>query len=349
MFKEILQKVVFENTVQSYVTSLAVFFAGLLAALVFRNFLLTRLQAYAEMTETTLDDFLVKILKMKLMPLFYFGALYVSVQNLVMPPFLSRGVDMLVIGILIILGIRFFVILVDYLLESQWIESEKSPGRKASLKKLVPVLNIMIWAVGVIFLMDNLGFKVSTIIAGFGIGGIAIAFAAQAVLGDLFSYLAILLDKPFEIGDFVIIDDFKGTIEHIGIKTTRIRSLGGEQLVLSNADLTDSRLKNYKRMQQRRIVFKLGVTYSTPIEKLREIPGIIKGIIEGIELTKFDRAHFCAFGDFSLDIETAFYVLSGEYAKYMDIQQEINLQIATEFEKLGIEFAFPTQTLHIEK
>jgi small-conductance mechanosensitive channel len=187
------------------------------------------------------------------------------------------------------------------------------------------------------------------VVAGLGIGGIAVALAAQAVLGDLFSYFSILMDRPFELGDFIIIDDYMGTIEHIGIKTTRIRSLGGEQLVFSNTDLTGSRIRNYKRMEQRRIVFRIGVVYQTPVEKLKEIPGIIKGIMDAIPEARTDRAHFASYGDSSLDFEIVYYVLTGDYNKYMDIQQEINLSLAEEFERRGIEFAYPTRTLFIEK
>jgi small-conductance mechanosensitive channel len=158
------------------------------------------------------------------------------------------------------------------------------------------------------------------------------------------------MDRPFETGDFIILgSDHLGTVEHIGIKTTRIRSLGGEQIVMSNSDLTSSRIKNYKRMQKRRVVFKLGVTYQTPADKLKEIPVIIKEIITGINDTTFDRAHFSGYGDFSLNIEIVYYVLSSDYNKYMDTQQAINLAIYEEFEKRGIEFAYPTQTLFVER
>jgi small-conductance mechanosensitive channel len=186
-------------------------------------------------------------------------------------------------------------------------------------------------------------------VAGLGIGGIAVALAAQAILGDLFSYFVIFFDRPFEIGDFIIIGDFMGSIEHIGIKTTRIRSLGGEQLVFSNTDLTNSRIRNYKRMEKRRVVFKLGIVYQTTTSQVKEVPGIIKTAIENVQDTVFDRAHFATYGDFSLDFEVVYYVLSGDYNKYMDIQQDINFEIKEEFEKRGIEFAYPTQTLFLEK
>lgn len=211
------------------------------------------------------------------------------------------------------------------------------------------IIKTILWGTGIFFLLDNLGFKISSIIAGLGIGGIAVALAVQNIFSDLFSYLAILLDKPFEIGDFIIINDYMGTIEHIGIKTTRIRSLSGEQIVFSNSDLTGSRVRNYKRMNQRRVVFTVGVTYDTTQEQLKQIPGIIEKAIKSIDKTRFDRAHFASFGDFSLNIETVYYVLDRDYNIYMDIQQKINLEIMAEFEKLGIEFAFPTQTIYLNK
>ena len=199
-------------------------------------------------------------------------------------------------------------------------------------------------------MLDNLGFEVSTVIAGLGIGGIAIALAAQAILGDLFSYFVIFFDRPFEIGDFVILpNEFMGTIEYIGIKTTRIRSLSGEQIVVANTDLTNSRIRNYKRMERRRVVFKLGVIYQTTSKQLAEIATIVKTIIENQSDTTFDRGHFQSYGDFSLNFEFVYYVLSGDYNKYMDTQQAINLKIYEEFEKRGIEFAYPTQTLFVSK
>ena len=187
------------------------------------------------------------------------------------------------------------------------------------------------------------------VVAGLGITGIAVALAAQTILGDLFNYFVILFDRPFKRGDFVIIDDFLGVIVHIGIKTTRIQSLWGEELVFSNTDLTSSRIKNYKKMEKRRVLFKLGVTYQTTSEQIKKIPQIIRGIIEKVEDTIFDRAHFQSYGDFSLDIESVYYVIGNDYNKYMDIQQQINFAIKEAFEKEGIEFAYPTRTLFINK
>lgn len=150
------------------------------------------------------------------------------------------------------------------------------------------------------------------------------------------------------VGDFIIVDDMMGTVEHVGLKTTRLRSLSGEQLIFSNTDLLQSRIRNYKRMYERRIVFKFGVLYDTPRDALGRLPGIVREIIESQDGVRFDRAHFFSFGDSSLDFEVVYYVLNADYNHYMDIQQAINLAMIDRFAELDVEFAFPTRTLHIE-
>ena len=197
--------------------------------------------------------------------------------------------------------------------------------------------------------MDNLGFDISAVIAGLGIGGIAIALAAQAILGDLFSYFVIFFDRPFEVGDFIVVGDKVGTVEYTGIKTTRIRALSGEQMVFSNTDLTNSRIHNFKKMERRRVVFSLGVIYQTTADQLEEIPKIVRGIIEKQNDTTFDRGHFKSYGDFSLNFEFVYFVIGSDYVKYMDTQQAINMEIYRTFEQKGIEFAYPTQTLFVSK
>jgi small-conductance mechanosensitive channel len=220
---------------------------------------------------------------------------------------------------------------------------------KKSLQGILTVVKFVIWGGAVIFLLDNMGFKVSAVLAGLGIGGVAVALAAQAVLKDLFSYFCILFDRPFVVGDFIIVGDYLGTIEHIGIKTTRIRSLSGEMLIFSNSDLTDSRVRNYKLMERRRVLFQLKVVYQTPLERVKEIPIMLAKIIKGVEGTVFDRAHFLSFGDFSLDFEVVYYVIGGDYNKYMDIQQQINFAVMREFAEKKIEFAYPSQTVFLQK
>ncbi len=206
---------------------------------------------------------------------------------------------------------------------------------------------VAVWSVAVLLMFSNLGIDVTALVAGLGIGGIAVALAAQNILGDLFASLAIILDKPFEAGDFIIVGDKMGTVERIGIKTTRIRSLTGEQLVVANADLLGSRVHNYKRMNERRAVFSIGVTYETPADKVEQLPDLMREIVESQDQVRFDRAHFKSFGDSALIFEIVYWVLIPDYNAFMDIQQAINLQILRRFEALGVEFAYPTQTVHL--
>jgi small-conductance mechanosensitive channel len=207
------------------------------------------------------------------------------------------------------------------------------------------VARVAVWAMVLLLTLDNLGVDITALVAGLGIGGIAVALALQNVLGDLLASLSIALDQPFVIGDFLIVGEHLGTVEYIGIKSTRLRSLTGEQIVMSNADLLSSRLRNYGRMYERRVVFTLGVTYETPRDKLREIAPLLRGIVEAQEGVRFDRAHFAKYGPYSLDFEVVYHVLSADFGRYMDAQQAINFRIHEAFEALGVQFAYPTQTL----
>jgi small-conductance mechanosensitive channel len=222
----------------------------------------------------------------------------------------------------------------------------KSAMRNA-LSLIEFAVRVTVWSVALLLIFENLGFDVTALVAGLGIGGIAVALAAQSVLGDLFSSLAIVLDRPFEVGDFIVFDNQSGTVEKIGIKTTRIRSLTGEQITCANSDLVKSRIHNFKRMHERRIVLVLGVTYDTPPGKLERIPGMVKEIVEAQDQTRFERAHFRSFGDSALEFESVYWVRSGDYAVYMDVQQAINFGILRAFEEEGIGFAFPTTTFDV--
>ncbi len=349
MLEEILSFTIGSNTVSRYFTSLVTFLILVIVIKIFRKTILRKLRSVTKKTKTTLDDFLVSLIDRIAIPIAYFAAFYVSVNMLVLPVVLSKLVGVTVAAILTIFVARLFTLLVSYGFDVYAAKAGKNEALKRSLAGILRVIKVVIWGLAIVFFLDNLGFKISTVIAGLGIGGVAVGLAAQAILKDLFSYFSILFDRPFEVGDFIIIDDYLGTVEYIGAKTTRIRSLSGEQLIFSNTDLTDSRVRNYKRMERRRVPFRIGVTYDTPLSKLKEIPAIIEGIIKSVPDTIFDRAHFFSYGDFSLIFEIVYYVIGSDYNKYMDIQQEINLKIKEEFEKGGIEFAYPTQTLYLHK
>jgi len=218
----------------------------------------------------------------------------------------------------------------------------------SGLGVLTVVARVLVWTGVVLLILDNLGFNITTLVAGLGIGGIAIALAAQHILGDLFASVSILLDKPFRVGEFIIVGDLMGSVEYIGLKTTRIRSLSGEELVFSNSDLLSSRLRNYKTMRERRVVFTIGVEYSTPYEKVKRIPQLIREIIQSTAGTRVDRSHFSTYAESSLNFETVYYVLDPDYNRYMDIQQEVNLRIFEAFQNEGIVFAFPSRTVYLQ-
>lgn len=349
MIDEILQISFLGNYLKDYLIFLAIFIAGVAIITIIEKISVNRLKVWADKTSTTIDDFLLKIVDEKLIPILYFGVFYLSTKKLILTPLAAKIINISAAVILTYFALKFIVSLINYSLERYWSREGADPTRRGSLKGIITIVKVIIWGIGITFLLDNLGFEISTVVAGLGIGGIAVALAAQTILGDLFSYFVIFFDRPFEPGDFIIIDNYLGTIEHVGIKTTRVRSLSGEQLVFSNTDLTNSRIRNYKRMEKRRVVFKLGVVYQTGLEHLKMIPGVIKKVIENVSDTVFDRSHFASYGDFSLDFETVYYVLSSDYNKYMDIQQEINFALREEFDKLGIEFAYPTQTVFLER
>jgi small-conductance mechanosensitive channel len=231
---------------------------------------------------------------------------------------------------------------IDLKRRNSMVEDRAAAG---TLGIIAVIVRTLIWSVVLLLTLDNLGINVTTLVAGLGIGGIAVALAVQNVLGDLLASLSITLDKPFVLGDFLILGDFMGSVEYIGIKSTRLRSLGGEQIIMSNSDLLNSRTRNYGRMQERRVVFAVGVTYETPRVKLEKISGMIRGIIESMDKVRMDRSHMARFGAFSIDYEIVYYVLSPDYGVYMDIQQQINLRICEAFENNQIEFAYPTQKL----
>ena len=222
------------------------------------------------------------------------------------------------------------------------------PGSVTTIRGIALLGYIILWSVLILLTLDNLGVDVTALVTGLGIGGIAVALAVQNILGDLFASLSIMLDKPFVIGDFLVIDDYKGTVEDIGLKTTRLRSLSGEQIIISNGDLLKCRIRNYKRMNQRRIAFSIGVEYETDRQLLDEIPKMLEKAVRQQEKVRFDRAHFESFGDSALMYEVVYFVLESDYALYMDIQQAINLDIVRQFEENEIGIAYPTQRVIVD-
>jgi small-conductance mechanosensitive channel len=327
--KEILDQIYFNNTVRDYLVVFSIIVLSAIVLRLFKRFIIRRLRKMAAKTEGTLDDFIVDGAEKFLLPIVQFAVIYWGLNFLDLSGRAERIIDVATSVIITYFVLRLVSSVILTLLESRIRRQEKGEDKIKQLGGLMLVINIFIWATGIVFLLDNMGKDATTIITGLGIGGIAIALAAQNILGDLFNYFVIYFDRPFEIGDFIVVDDKMGTVEYLGIKTTRIRCLTGEQLVIGNSNLTGSRIHNFKRLEQRRVVFTLNIDYRTPPEKLKIIPGLVRSVIETQNSVRFDRCHFATFGDWSLRFETVYYVLDPDYNRYMDIQQQINLLIAT--------------------
>ena len=346
---EVMDSRFFGNTVEGYLVSAAIFLGVLVALPIGKAIILRHLRALSQRTANDFDDLLHDLLRRIVGSWVYLcTALYFGILSLTLPASLGRLLQGLFVIILTIKIAQVLQGIAAYGIR-KWTEqtAKEDPTSVAMLKNVTWLVRLVIWAAMLLFIFDNLGINVTAFVASLGVGGVAVALAAQSVLGDAFSSFAIFMDKPFQVGDFIIVGDLLGTVEHVGFKTTRIRSLGGEELIFSNSDLTSSRIKNYKRMRERRVVFNVGVTYQTPVEKVKAIPPMIKRVIEEHQHARFDRAHFKSFGDFALIYEIVLYVLRPDYNTYMDLQQSINFRMIEEFQKAGIEFAYPTQQLYV--
>ena len=347
--EELLKETYWGNTILQYLIAAGFFVGGIIIVTIFKKIILIRLKKLAEKTKTSIDDFIIVGIQKSIVPILFYGSLYLALRTLNLSAEVINIINIVSVFVITFFAIRLITSILDFSITSYSSMEGASKQKAKQLKSLSALARFIVWGIGLIFLMSNLGFDISAVIAGLGIGGIAVALAAQAILGDLFSYFTIFFDRPFELGDYILVGDKNGTVEHIGIKTTRVRALSGEQLVFSNSDLTSSRLHNFKKLQRRRVTFQLGVIYQTPADKLKVIPEIVKQIIVDHSDAEFDRGHFKAFGDFSLNFEFAYFVLSSEYRVFMDIQQIINFNIYEKFEEEGIEFAYPTQTLFMSK
>lgn len=349
IMNEVLQQHFLDNSVQSWIIALGMFLGGLVFIRLFRRILLSALKKWAAGTEGVYDDFIVAETSRSLIPLLYFGVFYASLHYLTLTPAAIRVINVLSLLYLTFFVVRLIIAVLRFVLMQYLGRQENGEEKQKQIRGVMVIISAVIWAIGLVFLMDNWGFDVTAIITGLGIGGIAIALATQHILGDLFSYFVILFDRPFEVGDFIIVQDKVGTIEYIGIKTTRLRSLTGEEIVCSNTDLTNSRVHNFKKMERRRIVFKVAVIYDTPLEQLERIPGMLKHVIENEPNVTFDRAHLFNLADSWLEFECVYYVVTSDYVQYMDAQQSINLQLIKEFRQEGIEFAFPSQSIYLQQ
>ncbi|MFH1412523.1 MAG: mechanosensitive ion channel family protein [bacterium] len=336
----------FHNTFQSYAIALGILIILLIVFKIFQSIFLYRLQKLAKKTKTDIDDILIKIVRNVKPPFYFFLSFWLAIKWLEITVLTQKIVDVILIIWITGLVIKSVQILIDHVVNKKLTSDKQS---RSMIQLLSGISKIILWFFGLLMILSNLGVNITSLIAGLGIGGIAVALALQNILSDLFSSFAIYLDKPFIVGDFITVDKDSGTVEKIGIKTTRLISMQGEQLIISNKELTSARINNFQQITERRVAFELGVEYNTNLIKTKQIPDIIAGVIKKTRDARLDRVHFKIFGDSAMIYEIVYYVKGQEYAKYMDVQQEINFKIKEEFEKAKIAMAFPTQTIHLEK
>ena len=343
-----LEGTFYGNPIQTWLIAIAVLVLTFIGLCIVKGVLGRRLSELAARTRTTIDDLLAEMLAKTKFFFLLVIPIYAGSLVLALPPRVSTLIGSITIMVLLLQAAIWGNRLVGYLI-SHYVKLEiaDETTRMASATALAFIGRLLLWSILALLALENLGVDITALVTGLGIGGVAVALALQTVLGDLFASLSIILDKPFVVGDFIIVDQHLGAVEHIGLKTTRLRSLSGEQLVFSNNDLLKSRIRNFKRMYERRIVFSFGVVYQTPYEKLAKIPTMVRQIIESQEPIRFDRAHFKQYGDSSLNFEVVYWVKNPAYNVYMDIQQNINLALFRRFQEEGIEFAYPTQTLYM--
>lgn len=336
-----------------YVTAFGMFVILSLVFKLLQVVIIGRLRAISAKTHTDIDDTLIDAVGGIRAWVYTLVALYISLQFFALPEWPDKIISGLVYFAVAWQAIEIALNFVRYgvnrfVAKDEDGDGEIDPNAATASDMVILIARIVLWAMGGLFVLSNLGIEITSLVAGLGIGGIAVAFALQGILSDLFASFSLYFDKPFRVGDFIIIGTDSGNVEKIGIKTTRIRTLQGEELVVSNAELTTARVQNFKKLERRRNVIQFGVLYETPREQLKEIPGMVEQIFADIPTATFDRAHFATFGDSALNYEVVYYVESDEYPVFMEAQQQFNFALMDTFAERGIEFAYPTQTVYVK-
>ncbi len=344
-----LQQLIDKNPPDDWLIALGLVFTVLLVATLIKRVAAGRLRRSEQRVHSPRRAALLMVIEATKPWLIFFAGVYFGSQYLDLPKVSDAWIAKLfTIAAFLQMGLWAGAAMEFWIGRSRSRALESNIADATSLAALSFVGKMLLWTIMLLLVLDNLGVNITAMVTGLGVGGIAVALAVQNILSDLFASLSIIVDKPFVIGDFVVIDEYKGTIEHVGLKTTRLRSLDGEQIVFSNSDMLKSRLRNYKRMQQRRVLFTFGVLYRTPPEQLEKIPAIVKAIVEKQKRIRFERAHFVKLGESSLDYEVVFWMLDPDDTLHLDAQQAINLELLRTFAREKIGFAYPTRTVIVE-
>lgn len=349
--KDLLQldRTLLHNSLHDWLIALGLVLGLNLLAAVLRRVVIRRLSVLARSSERPIFSGLVKVSQATRLWLLSLIAIEIGSQFLELPHKVDLGLERLAtIAAFLQLGIWVSALLDFWIIRSRNHVVDTQTVSAGSLDPFSFLGRLVLWTLVLLLVLDNLGVNITALATSLGVGGIAVALAVQNILGDLFASLSIVMDKPFVIGDAIAVDSLSGTVEHIGLKTTRIRSATGEQLIVANSDMLKARLRNYKRMQERCITFTFTVPFSTPADKLEKIPQMVRGIVEARDKLRFDRAHFKDLGGNAHLFEVVYWVREPDYKLYMDSQQAINLALVRAFEQEGIQLAYPSQTLTVE-
>ncbi len=345
----ILQLEIFNNLIIDWLFAILIVAIAWLVLKIFKTIIVSRLKTISKKTKNNIDDLAIEAIATIHWPFYFFISIYIGSHFVDLPQTINSILYYAFLIAVVYYAIRFLESLINYGTKVVIKKKKDKQDGVGIIKFMSSLLKVSLWILAVTLLLSNMGYDVTSLIAGLGIGGVAVALALQNILGDLFSSLTIYFDKPFQVGDYIALGDQIGMVKKVGIKTTRVELLQGEELIVANSELTNSQIRNFGAMMKRRAVFNIGVTYETPHKKLQDIPSMIRKIIEEQKGTEVERIHFKSFGDSSLLFEVAYYVESSDYNEYMDIQQNINLAIIDKFEKEKIEMAFPTQTIYLKK
>ena len=342
------ERIFYGNTIADWVVAGIVGLAVWSGLSLMRRLIVARSKRYSAEHRSTPIRLLFYLIGNTKQFLFLALALYAGQESLTLSPRLQHGVSnvvlmliLLQVGLLAGRSMRFY-------LEIKEMERGSDRLFAGSLDVISFVARMLIWSLLILVALDNLGVNITALLAGLGVGGVAVALALQNILGDLFASLSIALDKPFAVGDSLNIDTYTGSVEHIGIKTTRLRSETGEQIILSNADILKSRVRNYGRMPEQRVLTTLRVAYATPTDVLAEIPTLLEGIVRGQASARFERCHLKSIGESSLQFELSYFAQQPKLNPMPDLQHTVNFQIINEFRRLGVEFALPAQRVVLD-
>lgn len=344
-----LQYTFLSFTINEWIYTLLTFVSAYLVLLVVWKFAINKITKFVMTNPTKLGDLIIEVMRSTNQLTFALFSLLFAMHFLELNEKWVTRLDYLSF---LIIGIQIAVWLnkgITLWANAKVLAKDGTAENAVLTTMLSWIFKTIIWSIALLSILANTGVNITAFVASLGVGGVAVALAVQNILSDLFASLAIGLDKPFVIGDFIIFGDVMGTVERVGLKTTHIRSLSGEQIVCGNTELLKNTIHNYKRMAERRVVFQFGITYDTKADLVEKIPEVVKSAVTTHVDTRFDRAHFKGFGASSLDFEVVYFVTDSDFNKYMNIQQSINLYLMRAFESMQVSFAFPTMTMNFSK